>query len=205
MVAKKKAKSMFYQKKEKQKGELKKNTKIIAKSLNLKDGLKHKLTRIKKQIETDFRSKYKVLQNIDKEVRGSESKLRNLIKPKLAKRRPAVLRNSLSEQLVQDTINKYSKIYLDNFNRDLKKTDNEIKSFINRAREPFKRIKINKKSQANLSPKRNSKVVLKINNYQVRKSNFISMINTQKRSQRKANQSLFLKLSGPGVSEVLAV
>lgn len=165
------------------------------KSVNPKDTVKSKLNKIKKQIETDFYSKYEMLKGIDRDVRNSESKLRNLIKPQVKKRKVIPLRNTLSEQTVQDAINKFSTIYFSNFSREIKKTNKDIKNGIEKVREPFKKVRVEKRKTNHLNKSsRLSKLVLKINNYQVRKSNFMSMIVSQKKISQKINSSLFLKL-----------
>ena len=142
---------------------------------------KSRLNFIKQQIKVNFENKYSVFQALDKNVKKTEPKLKNLIKNRKTLQNQ-VVKSKISEKFVKETINHYSKLYLNNPVKRQEPSEKENK------RNKTPRAFIQKTSNLFLKPRYKPQSVIKINNKPVNRITFIKLLNNNFRSSHKTKK-----------------
>ena len=110
-----------------EKVELKKKAKKNAKN---KEFNNNKLVKLHDLIDLDFQSKYSMFKGLDQGVRNSQNKLEKLIHNSKKPFKPFINKRILSDDIVQQTVDHYTKLYRKTYDEDKKYSKTNIPNII---------------------------------------------------------------------------
>lgn len=148
---------------------------------NYKQEGRSKLNYIKQQMKVDFENKYSLFKELDKDVKKSEPKLKSLIKFRKTFH-SHVVKNRISEKVVKETINHYSRLY---FGEPMKPGVKQ-----NKGNKKLKQSKICPVKKGSLFLKSNYGMKSSSKEYKLKenKTTFIKLLNNNFRSKKKRTQ-----------------